>query len=270
MTTLTYHYPTLPYNYPILPVNFLPYPYHYPCLPLPYSTLQLPYPTRKLPSPTPTTTLPYPTLPYPTLPLPPTPYPTLPYPSLPYPTLPYPTLLYPSLPYPTLQLHYHTLSYARFQSVFSIRSPLYLAKLCKIAVLDSISLLGNKVPESLSGKYPIMPDIEFSDNGVAKLLSNLIIAKTAGSRCHKTCCLRELSHIIASAVAAIISKIHRRRRSMSTFYSNYTDMYPLQDDGAYHGFQPYQTFDRHNILYDIKHGFRERRSCENPTGTKPH
>ena len=95
---------------------------------------------------------------------------------------------------------------AQFQSVFSIRSPLNLAKLCKSKVLDNISLLGNMVPESLRCKYPTMPEIKISTNGVANLLSNLNIAKAAGPDTIKPVVLKELSHIIAPAVAALFQK----------------------------------------------------------------
>ena len=53
-------------------------------------------------------------------------------------------------------------------------------KIKKHAAFVFHSFPGNKVPESLSSKYPIMPDIEITANRVAKHLSNLIIA---GSRC---------------------------------------------------------------------------------------
>ena len=64
--------------------------------------------------------------------------------------------------------------------MFSIRSPLDLARLCQSTDFDNIPLLGNSVTDPLRGQFPIMPEIEISANGVAKLPSNMNIAKAAG------------------------------------------------------------------------------------------
>ena len=70
---------------------------------------------------------------------------------------------------------------SQFQSVFSIRSPLDLAKLCPSKILNGTTSLLNLLPESMSCKYPTMPDFEISSVGVAKLLSNLNVAKLSWS-----------------------------------------------------------------------------------------
>ena len=57
---------------------------------------------------------------------------------------------------------------SQFQSVFSIRSPLDLAKLCHSKILNGTTSLINLLPESMSCKYPTMPDFEISPVGVAK------------------------------------------------------------------------------------------------------
>ena len=66
------------------------------------------------------------------------------------------------------------------RSVFSIKSPLDLAKLCHSKILNGTTSLINLLPESMNCKYPTMPDFEISPVGVAKLLSNLNVAKSAG------------------------------------------------------------------------------------------
>ena len=51
-----------------------------------------------------------------------------------------------------------------------------------------------------------MPEIEISAKGVAKLLSNLNIAKAAGPDAIKLVVLKELGSNIAPAVSAVLQK----------------------------------------------------------------
>ena len=51
-----------------------------------------------------------------------------------------------------------------------------------------------------------MPEIQISANGVAKLLSNLNIAKAAGPDAIKPVVLKEVSHTIATFIPAIFKK----------------------------------------------------------------
>ena len=60
------------------------------------------------------------------------------------------------------------------------------------------------MPEDYSGKYPTMPKFEISVKGVAKLLSDLNIAKTAGPNAIKPIVFKELSSIIALVVSISI------------------------------------------------------------------
>ena len=39
-------------------------------------------------------------------------------------------------------------------------------------------------------------------------------------------------------------------------------MHSMQGDGAYNCIKAHSAFNQHNILYDLQHGFRDRRSCE--------
>ena len=93
----------------------------------------------------------------------------------------------------------------QLQSVFSIRSPLDFAQLCQSAVCDCISLFGNRIPDRFKGRYTYssMPEIKSAVIGVAKLLSNLKIAKADGPDAIKPVVLKELSPVIASAIADI-------------------------------------------------------------------
>ena len=69
---------------------------------------------------------------------------------------------------------------SQFQSVFSIRSPLCLSKLCHSKLLNGTASLLNLLLESVNCKYPSMPEIDISTSGIAKLLSNLNVSKAAG------------------------------------------------------------------------------------------
>ena len=92
---------------------------------------------------------------------------------------------------------------AQFQSVFSIRSPLRLAKLCHSKLLNGTASLLNLLPENVNCKYPSVPDIDISASGIAKLLSNLNVSKAAGPDSLRPIVLKELSQVIAPAISII-------------------------------------------------------------------
>ena len=166
----------------------------------------------------------------------------------------------------------------QFQSVFSLRSPLDLAQLCQSAVCDSISLFGNLIPD----RYSTMPELEISIKGVAKLLSSLNIVKSAGPDEIKPVVLKELSPVIAPAIAAILQTSLDQGAIPEEFKK--AQVCPLFKKGDTSNPANYcpvsltcilcktlehiiassltKHFGKHNILYDLQHGFRERRSCE--------
>ena len=43
---------------------------------------------------------------------------------------------------------------------------------------------------------------------------------------------------------------------------NLTDLHLLQINGTYSNFKPHKHLNSHNVLYDLQHGFSERKSCE--------
>ena len=166
--------------------------------------------------------------------------------------------------------------------MFSIRSPLNLARLCQSVFLDNIPLLRNSVPDPLRGKFPTMPEIEISANGIAKPLSNLNIAKAAGPDAINPVVLKELSHYIAPDEVAIFkTSLHEdtvpadwKRAQVCPLYKKVVKSGPanycpisltcILCKTMEHIIASSLTkhFDRHDILYDLQHGFRERRSCE--------
>ena len=92
---------------------------------------------------------------------------------------------------------------SQFQSVFLIRSPLSLAKLCHSKLLNGTASLLNLLLESINCKYPSMPDIDISTSGIAKLLSNLNVSKAADPESLGPIVLKELDQVIAPAISII-------------------------------------------------------------------
>ena len=95
------------------------------------------------------------------------------------------------------------LSNSQFHSFQSIRSPLNLAKLCHSNLLNGTASLISLLPESITCKYPSMPDIDISTAGVTKLLSNLNVSKAAGPDYVRPIELKELSEVITPVITII-------------------------------------------------------------------
>lgn len=166
--------------------------------------------------------------------------------------------------------------------MFSIRSPLDLYKLCHSALLNGAASLISLLPDDIQCKFPVMPDIEISVNGVAKLLSNLNSAKAAGPDAIRPIVLKELSHVIAPIVTAIFQKSLDTGKVPSDWKK--AQVCPhfkkgnKQDPANYRptfltsilcktiehiiASSLKKHFNQNSILYDLQNGFRDRRSCE--------
>ena len=171
---------------------------------------------------------------------------------------------------------------AQFQSVFSIRAPLDLMKLCHTTMLNGAHSLVNLLPESLQCKFPIMHDIEISTAGVCKLLSGLNVSKAAGPDAIRPLVLKQLCQEIAPVVAVIFQTSFNSgivptdwkkaqvcplfKKGNKTDPANYRpiSLTCILCKTMEHIIASTLTkhFNQHNILYDLQHGFRERRSCE--------
>ena len=171
---------------------------------------------------------------------------------------------------------------SQFHSVFSIRSPLNLAKLCHSKLLNGTASLISLLPESITCKYPSMPDIDISTAGVAKLLSNLNVSKAAGPDSVRPIVLKELSQVITP----VITIIFQTSLDSGTVPSDWkkAQVCPLFKKGDKTDPANYRPIsltcilcktmehiiasnlckhlNLNNILYDLQHGFREKRSCE--------
>ena len=127
-----------------------------------------------------------------------------------------------------------------------------------------------------------MPDKVLSESGVRKLLTGLNSSKAAGPEAIKPIVLKEVSNEIAPLVTAIFRfslDIGTVPRDWKT--ATVSPLFKKGDKGNPANCRPISLtcilcktmehiiatnltrhFDKHNVLYDLQHGFRERRSCE--------
>ena len=127
-----------------------------------------------------------------------------------------------------------------------------------------------------------MPDIIIDPNGVLKLLQNLKVDKAAGPDSLKPIVLKELRHEILDLVSLIFQKsLNTGQVPTDWTKANVSPLYKKGDTSDPANYRPISLtcilckllehviasslsthFTKHNILYELQHGFRERRSCE--------
>ena len=150
--------------------------------------------------------------------------------------------------------------------------------------MENIQKCSENVPENITCKYPKMPEIEMDLNGVLKILANLKPDKAAGPDDINPVILKELRSEIASVVKTIFEKsletgtLHVPKVWVSARVSPIFKKGDKSDPANYrpisltcilcklmeHIIASNLTrhFNKNNILYDLQHGFREKRSCE--------
>jgi hypothetical protein len=155
----------------------------------------------------------------------------------------------------------------QFQSVFTEETILPLSELAKA-----------KLPP----QYPAMPDIQVSENGVLKLLTNLKPHKAAGPDNIKPAILKEL----APQIAPILTTIFQKSIETSEIPEDWRNAHvtPVYKKGSRYQASNYRPISLtcicckllehvtvstimkhsniHNILHPNQHGFRTHRSCE--------
>ncbi len=127
-----------------------------------------------------------------------------------------------------------------------------------------------------------MPDIHISVNGVHKLLARLKADKAPGPDSLKPLVLKELKDEICDIVQMIFQKsLSTGRLPADWIKANVAPLYKKGDTSNPANYRPISLtcilckllehivasnlnshFNKFNILYDLQHGFRERRSCE--------
>ena len=167
----------------------------------------------------------------------------------------------------------------QFQSVFSQLSPLKLSQLCIDKLQDYFSV---RIPKRFQCNYPKMHEINIDLKGILKLLSNLKPDKAPGPGGIKPIILKELRE----EIAPVIHLLFQKSISTGKIPSDWTkgSVSPVFKKGSKSdpaNYRPIsltcilckvmehiiaskltQHLNQNNVLYDLQHGFRERRSCE--------
>ena len=172
----------------------------------------------------------------------------------------------------------------QFQSVFSPKHPLSLQQTCQQAIhdhTDTGKIPSSSIPSSTS-KYPTMPPFTIGSEGICKLLKALQPNKAAGPDKISPMILKELREQISGILQIIFSKsLHTGKLPSKWLDANISPIYKKGDRSLPSNYRPISLtcvlckvmehivtsqlvkhFNRNNILYELQHGFREKRSCE--------
>ena len=137
------------------------------------------------------------------------------------------------------------------------------------------------VPDS-SSDFPCMDDIDITENGVFKLLNSLKVHKAAGPDKITARVLKQLAPVISPMLTTIFRRSYETGEIPEDWRS--ADITPVYKKGKKSDPANYRPISltsipcklmehiitsaimkhgkRHNILYDLQHGFRDKRSCE--------
>ena len=173
----------------------------------------------------------------------------------------------------------------QFNSVFTPKEPLSLSRLASMRVQDlkkAGGLPSDTIPDSLQDSATNMPEINISENGLMKLLQNLKPGKAAGPDKLKPLLLRELREEIAPIIQIIFDRSLKTGKLPADWMkANVMPVFKKGDKSLAANYRPISLtcilckvlehilasnivkhLDGQGILYDLQHGFREKRSCE--------
>ena len=173
----------------------------------------------------------------------------------------------------------------QFNSVFTPKEPLSLSRLASMRVQDlkkAGGLPSDTTPDSLQDSATNMPEINISENGLMKLLQNLKPGKAAGPDKLKPLLLRELREEIAPIIQIIFDRSLKTGKLPADWMkANVMPVFKKGDKSLAANYRPISLtcilckvlehilasnivkhLDGQGILYDLQHGFREKRSCE--------
>ena len=188
------------------------------------------------------------------------------------------------------QLHTNTTDKAnilhqQFQSVFTPKIPLKLSQLSLMAVQDYVDdglHHPSQIPSETLSPVPHMPNITVSLNGILKLLNDLNPHKAAGPDQLKHLVLQRLREVIAPVLHVIYQKSLDTGRVPKDWSTAYVcPLFKKGDTSLASNYRPISLtsilckvlehivttnvvshMDQYNLLYDLQHGFRSKRSCE--------
>ena len=147
---------------------------------------------------------------------------------------------------------------------------------------DNCTIDPSQIPGECLNTTPHMESITVSTNGIAKLLKDLNPHKAAGPDQIKLLVLQNFRDVIAPILQVIFQRSLNTGRVLKDWSTAY--VYPLikkGDTSLASNYRPISLtsilckvlehvvttnivshMDKYNLLYDIKHGFRSKRSCE--------
>ena len=139
------------------------------------------------------------------------------------------------------------------------------------------------VPQTFRNKNQTMPQIEISINGILKLLYNLKPGKAAGPDKIRPLILKELRVELAPIIKVIFERSLETGKLPADWCikANVTPIYKKGDKSLASNYRPISLtcilckvlehilasnivrhLDGQGLMYDLQHGFREKRSCE--------
>ena len=168
----------------------------------------------------------------------------------------------------------------QFQSVFSPKSPERLSSLAQ-RKLQELNDQGRNL-EFQPSPYSPMPDIQISVNGIEKLLKSLNPHKAAGPDQFKPIVLQKLHAELAPIIQVIFQKsLDSGKHSHIWKEANVSPIFKKGDRSDPVNYRPISltcvlckvmerivatNLTKHlansNILFELQHGFREKRFCE--------
>ena len=138
------------------------------------------------------------------------------------------------------------------------------------------------LPPGVLKSTPVMEDLSLSVAGILKLLQNLKPGKAAGPDRLKPGLLRELREEIAPIIQVILERSIQTGKLPSDWCrAQVSPIFKKCDKASAANYRPISLtcilcmilehimasnmvkhLDKHGLLYDLQHGFREKRSCE--------
>ena len=149
-------------------------------------------------------------------------------------------------------------------------------------LIDAGKMDSKSVPANLLNTQLVMPDIQLSENGILKLLKDLNPHKAADPDELKPLVLKERREVIAPMLRDIFQRsIEAGRVSRDWNDANVCPLFKKGDKSTASNYRPISLtcilckvlehivasnrvthLDSHQLLYDLQHGFRSKRSCE--------
>ena len=149
-------------------------------------------------------------------------------------------------------------------------------------MVDEGKMSPGTVPQTFRNKNQTMPQIEISINGILKLLYNLKPGKAAGPDKIRPLILKEQRVELAPIIKVIFERsLETGKLPTDWCKANVTPIYKKGDKSLASNYRPISLtcilckvlehilasnivrhLDRQGLMYDLQHGFREKRSCE--------